>query len=118
MRLVTLAQASIHCRRDSGDDDADFEMKVEAASEMVLEYIGAGADSWTDSAGQPFEDSAGEALDVPKRVKMGTLALVEHLYRNRAGAQTDNQVPAEFGYGYLPQGVIALLYPLRKPTVA
>ena len=117
MRLVTLQQASLHCRRDTGDDDADFEMKVEAASEMVLEYIGTGADSWTDSAGQPFEDSNGEALDVPKRVKMATLTLVDHLYRNRAGA-TEDKVPEAAGYGYLPMGVVALLYPLRRPTVA
>lgn len=117
MRLVTVEQASAHCKRDTGDDDADFEMKVEAASEMVLEYIGAGADSWTDSAGQPFEDSSGEALDVPKRVKMATLTLVDHLYRNRDG-MTEDKVPEQYGYGYLPQGVVALLYPLRRPTVS
>jgi hypothetical protein len=117
MRLVTVEEASLHVRRDTGDDDDDFEMKVEAASELVLDYIGAGADAWTDSAGQPFEDSDGTALDVPKRVKAATLIMVGYLYRERDGSN-ENQVPTQWGYGYLPIGVTALLYSLRKPTVA
>jgi hypothetical protein len=32
MRLVTLQQASDHLRRDTTDDNADLELKVEAAS--------------------------------------------------------------------------------------
>lgn len=117
MRLVTLEQASAHCRRDSGDDDADFELKVEGASEMVMDYISESAKAaWTDSAGEPLEDSNGDPLNVPKRIKNATLTLIEHLYRNRDGA-TDDKVPEQFGYGYLPQGVTALLYSLRKPTV-
>ncbi len=117
MRLVSVQEASDHVRRDTGDDDEDFELKVEAASELVLDYIGATADAWTDSAGQTFDDSNGDALDVPKRVKAATLMLVGYLYRER-DASNENQVPTQWGYGYLPIGVTALLYSMRKPTVA
>lgn len=117
MKLVTVQEASDHVRRDTGADDLDFEMKVEAASELVLDYIGDAAAAWTDSTGQPFEDSNGIALDVPKRVKAATLMMVGYLYRER-DASNENQVPTQWGYGYLPIGVTALLYSLRKPTVA
>lgn len=117
MRLVSIQQASDHCRRDTGDDDADFALKVEGASEMVMDYISDNAkESWTDSTGAPYEDSNGDAMDVPKRVQSATLTLVDHLYRNRSG-ETEDKVPEQYGYGYLPQGVTALLYKLRKPTV-
>jgi hypothetical protein len=117
VRLVSVEAASAHVRRDTVDDDDDFAIKIEAASEMVLDYIGSAADPWTDSAGQPFEDSNGEAMDVPKRVQAATLIMVGYLYRER-DASNENQVPAQWGYGYLPVGVTALLYSLRKPTVA
>lgn len=118
MRLVSIEAATAHCRRDTvGTDDHDFALKVEGASEMVMGYISERAKAgWTDSAGEPFEDTAGDALDVPKRIRSATLTLVEHLYRNRDG-KTDDKVPEQYGYGYLPQGVVMLLYPMRKPTV-
>jgi len=117
MRLITLAQASAHLRRDTEDDDSDLLLKIEAASEMVLDYIGSGAEAWTDSSGLPIEDSNGEAMDVPKRVQSAVLMLTGYLYRER-DASMENQVPTQWGYGYLPIGVTALLYPLRRPTVA
>lgn len=116
MRLVTLAQSRAHLRTDSEDDDDDLLMKIEAASEMVLDYIGDGAEAWTDSAGAVYEDSNGQALDVPKRVQSATLMMVGYLYRER-DASMEHQVPTQWGYGYLPQGVTALLYSLRRPTV-
>lgn len=117
MRLVTLAQASAHLRRDTTDDDPDLLLKIEAASEMVMSYIGDGAEAWTDSSGSVIEDSAGDAMDVPKRVQSATLMMVGYLYRER-DAGNEYQVPAQWGFGYLPIGVTALLYPLRRPTVA
>lgn len=116
MKLVSVEQASQHVRRDNGDDDGDFELKVEAASELVLDYIGAGAEAWTDSAGEPFEDSNGVAIDVPKRVQAATLMLIGYLYRERDGSN-EYPVQSQWGYGYLPIGVTALLYSLRRPTV-
>lgn len=118
MKLVTLAQANLHLRRDSGDDDSDVLLKIEAASASVLEYLGAFADSFLDSAGEVLVDSAGDPLGIPSRVQSATLLTVGWLYRERDGSQ-EFAVPTQWGYGYgLPQGATALLYSLRKPTVA
>jgi hypothetical protein len=43
--------------------------------------------------------------------------MVGEFYRNREPAATD-VVPERFGYGYLPRAVVALLTPLRVPTIA
>lgn len=116
MKLVTLAQVSAHLRRDTTADDADLEDIIEAASEMVVDYIGAAADAFLDSAGDPVEDSNGEYPDVPKRVQRATCVLAGFLYKERDGSN-ENQVPSQWGYGYLPVGVVSLLYSMRKPTV-
>lgn len=63
--LVSLEQASEHLRRDTDADDLDLTLKIRAASAAVLTYLDGGADSFTDSAGDVFEDSNGTALDVP-----------------------------------------------------
>lgn len=117
MRLVTLQQASDHLRRDTTADDADLLLKIEAASEAVMGYLGDAAEAWTDSAGEPLEDSNGDAMDVPRVVQSATLQMVSYLYRERDGSN-EYAVSDKFGYGYLPAGVTALLYRLRKPTVA
>jgi hypothetical protein len=115
MRLVTIDEASAHLRRDTDDDNGDLLLKIEAASEMVMDYIG--EQDWTDSAGEPYEDTAGNGVDVPHRVRAATLMLIGYLYRER-DASMEHAVPTQWGFGFLPLGVTALLYPLRKPTVA
>lgn len=115
--LVSLEQARAHLRSDTDADDADLILKIESASESVLEYLGAGAATWTDSAGDTYDDSNGIALGVPSRVKIATLLTIAELYNERAGSQ-NHAVDPQFGYGYpLPKGAIAKLYPLRRPTV-
>lgn len=115
MMLVTLEQASAHLRRDTTEDDADLTLKIEAASGMVVDYIGDFADTFLDSAGDPIEDSNG--VICPPKVQSAVLMLIGYLYRERDGSM-EHTVPSQYGYGYLPLGVTALLYPLRKPTVA
>lgn len=117
MKLVTLEQASAHIRRDTDADDADLSLKIEIASAMIMEYLADSAESFTDSAGDLIEGTDGVAQDVPVIVQGATLLLIEHLYKNRDGA-TQNVVPAQYGFGYLPHGVIMLLYPIRRPSIA
>lgn len=117
MKLVTLAQARAHLRSDTDADDADLEMKIEAASELVMDYIGDGAEAFTDSAGDVYEDSNGLALDIPVRVQQATLVTVNWLYKERDGGN-EAAVDPQFGYGYtLPKGAIALVYSMRRPVV-
>lgn len=111
--LVTMAQARAHLRSDDTDDNADLELKLMAASEAVVDYLGDYAEAFANSDGTVKEGTA-----VPKRVQMATLLTIGYLYRERDGSQ-DYAVPPQFGYGFtLPQGATALLYSLRRPVIA
>lgn len=111
--LVTLAQAVAHLRCES--DDPSVPLLLSAASEAVLQYIG--DPTFVDTAGFVPVDSAGDPVGVPAQVKAATLLLLGDLYEHRKPEPTD-PVPAEFGYGYLPRAVVALLYPFRLPSLA
>lgn len=116
MMLVSLEQAKAHLRMDHDFDDSDITLKIEGASAAVLDYLKDYADSFLDSNGEVIEDSNGNP-DVPYQVKAATLLMLGDLYANREPIPTD-PVDAQYGYGYLPRAVIALLYPLREPTIA
>lgn len=111
--LVSLEQARAHLRADTTDGNLDLELKIKGASAAVLRYISNGADSFTDSAGDVFEDSNGVALDIPEDVQSATLFLIGYLDRNRDGDEDK-----AFERGYLPAPVTALLYPYRDPSLA
>lgn len=129
MMLVTLAQASAHLRRDTSDDDADLTLKIEAASGTVLNYLkgkrylyvpeyDSDGDVVLDSDGYPVPElDSDDAPVVRQEVKTATLIMVGELYKNRE-AEQGGAIDAQFGYGYLPRSVVALLYPLRDPALA
>lgn len=111
--LVTLAQAQFQCKSDAADDDA-LTLYIGAASRAVLAYLD-GA-SFLDSDGNVPTDSDGNPADVPEDVQLATLFLVAEWYRNR-DAEQGGAVDPQFGYGYLPRPVVALLYPYRTPVL-
>lgn len=127
MDFVTLQEASDHLRRDTTRDDADLQIKITAASDMVRRYVkymppweparDSNGQELFDSAGNPIyeEDSAGQRF-VRSELRMATLQLIDELYNSRGGEQR-GLIDAKFGYGYLPRGVIATLYGLRTPTL-
>lgn len=115
MKLVSLAQARAHLRSDTSDDDADLELKIEAASQMVVDYLKGYANGFLDSNGDVQADSNGEPI-VPKRVQAGVLLVIGFLYRERDGSN-EHAVPTEYGFGFLPAGAEAVLHSLRRPTV-
>jgi hypothetical protein len=114
--LVTLAQARAQLRSTTTADDTDLKMKISAASRAVVHYLDGGGRTFLNSSGQPDTDSAGKPLDVPEDVQLATLMLVAEYYKNREATQ-DGAVDPQFGYGYLPRPVVALLYPLRLPVI-
>lgn len=101
MMLVTLQQAKDHLRVDYDDEDAEIELLAKAAGSSVIAYLK------LDAAPDP----------VPFQVQAATLILTAELYKNREAMQ-DGEVDSQFGYGYLPRSVTALLYPLRDPALA
>lgn len=102
--IVTLQEARDHLRSDTDADDADLTIKIMAASAAVLTYLKVADESSIPAA----------ATDVAKQA---TLLLVGEFYARREGEQMGAPGP-EFGYGYLPRPVVALLYPHRDPSIA
>lgn len=113
MMLVTLQQASDHLRRDTSADDADLTLKIQAASQAVIDYMKNGA-TFIDSSGDAEYDSAGEALGVPKNVQIAVLLMTGILYKAREG---ENTVDDWYEFG-LPKAVQNILYGRRTPTMA
>jgi hypothetical protein len=119
--LVTLEEAKLHLRVDHDGDDDDITLKIEAASASVLSYIEDSQYLFLDTGGDELDladtsiDQA--ALRARHLCRQATLLMVGEFYRNREPAATD-VVPERFGYGYLPRTVVALLTPLRTPTIA
>lgn len=120
--LVSLKQASDHLRRDTDDDDADLELKIEAASEAVLNYLkDSSAITFLDTAGEVETDSAGNPVGVPRAIQIATLMLVGIFYRDRegqSGSSNSRSSASEWRQGFLPPAITAVLYPLRTPEVA
>jgi len=119
--LVTLDEAKLHLRVDHDADDDDITLKIEAASAAVLAYVDDSQYLFLDTGGDEidlFDTSTDQAAHRAKHLcRQATLLMVGEFYRNREPAATD-VVPERFGYGYLPRAVVALLTPLRVPTIA
>ena len=104
--LVTDQEALDHLRLDADPPDIyDLQLKIAAASIAVLKYLGEGA---------TFLDEDGECVptDVPGDIKIGTLFLIGYLYRLR-----DENKDGEFKPGFLPDPVLAFLWPYRTPPM-
>lgn len=98
--MITVADLKAQAHIDTDAEDALLQVYVDAANASVEKYI-------TD-----------ELTDVPEStVKVAQMQLASMMYRERDGSN-EYAVPAQYGYGYLPAAVVALLYPYRKPSLA
>lgn len=124
-QLITLAQAKAHLRVDHDLDDDDIALKLEAASAAVLAYIGDTQYLFIDTGGELIEFDTTDTGTQPEQAalralhtaRQATKLLLGDFYKNREPMAADVVAP-QFGYGYLPRSVVALLYPLRDPTIA
>lgn len=116
MKLVTLTEAKYQLMMDHDQDDPYITLLIQGASAAVVEYLKSGA-AFLDSSGEVTVDSSGEPEGVPFQVKAATLILIAEWYKNRE-AEQDGAIDAQWGFGYLPRPVTALLYPLRDPAMA
>lgn len=99
--IVTRAQAASHLRIDDASvEAADLDLKIAAASAVVLDYLEMEFADFGDS------DSDGPP-EIPEQIQAATLLLVGEFHRNRDGGS------ANFGEANLPAPVRALLYPLK-----
>lgn len=114
--LVSLQQASDHLRRDTTDDNADLELKIEAASLAVLNYID--DHSFLDSSGFPELDSAGDPIDVPRPIQSAVLLILGDLYADRDQENfREGGSSSRIGEILQSRTVHFLLDPYRIPTL-
>lgn len=131
VELVTLRQAKDHLRIDTDDGDNDLNLKINAASNAVLNYIkrsgiayeyevDADGDPILDSAGDRIfiVDSAGDKIPLPE-VQSAVLIMLGLIYVDRDGQdfQRDER-NLTLGELQIPRTVKWLLDPLRCPTMA
>lgn len=115
--LVTIEQARAQLRNEGTPDDDDLRLKISAASEMVLAYIGRAADAFIDGDGVLKKDKDGKPL-TPATVQLATLVTVNYLYRERDGSQK-NAIDPQFGYGCaLPKSAVSMLFKMRLQGMA
>lgn len=101
MMLITRQQAADHLRIDDiASEVEDLDLKILAASAVVLDYVELTEEDFADS------DSDGE-LDIPYQMKAATLLLLGDIHRYR-----DSGSPV-YSEALLPPAVRALLYPLK-----
>jgi hypothetical protein len=117
VKLISLDQAKAHLRVDHDEDDADIDLKIGAASEAILDYLKLPADAYADDSSGEIEFDSDGPVNVPMRVQQAVLLLLGEFYRSRDGQQ-QGEVPTQWGYGYLPRPVVALLYSMRDPTIS
>lgn len=111
MPLLTLDQAREHVRAQGVPDDADLQLKVNAACILAQEHVG--RTIYPTQAELDAAVLAGTAGDTPPMVvndlvRAAILLIVGHLYNNREDVTTG---PAGVE---LPQGSRSLLGPYRK----
>lgn len=113
--LVSLQQASDHLRRDTDDDDNDLILKINAASQAVLNYIT--VKDFLNSGGDVDFSSDGEPLGVPEPIQAAVLIVLGMLYIDRDGQDFKEQNRPRLGDIILPRAVHFLLDSYRTPVV-
>jgi hypothetical protein len=110
--LVSLDNIKVHLGIDFTTYDSYITLQINAASEMIIDYLKNGADSFTDSMGETVNDSNGVAIGVPYKVQAACMLLVGYMFKNR-----DVNPDGAFQLGMLPNDVTAMLYSLRDPAL-
>lgn len=114
--LVSLRAASEHLRRDTNDDDQDLALKIEAASQAVLNYID--KKDFLETDGEVFIGSDDEPQGVPTPIQQAVLILVGQFYADRDGVDFRGGSGDErLSRIILPRAVHFLLDPYRKPRL-
>lgn len=107
VQLVSLDEIKAALRIDGGDEDGALTLLCEAASESVIAYLKAGANSFYDGA------ALIPGTEVPAPVKAAAIYWVGTLRRN-----PDNNTEGAFQIGFPPYPVASMLYPFRDPALA
>jgi len=121
VQLVSLVQASAHLRIDNTDDDNDLTLKISAASNAVINYLGAEKSAEIisfDSAGEVVFDSNDEPVGVPEEIQACVLIILGMLYNDRDGEDFNKTISERTGNIIMPRIVHLLLDPYKLPIIA
>jgi len=114
--LVTLAQAKAHLRvsdwgESPGPEDLDIQLKINAATAIVITYIDRSDDEdWSEEIQSWTEET------VPGDIQAAVLCMVEYLYRFRGGDVLTDAPKSQ--HGWLPPDVVNYLTRWRDPAVS
>lgn len=100
-KLVTLEAVKRRQRIWHDDDDADLEIMIEQASDIILNYIGKSETEWTDTTAPPL-------------IQAAILYQVGVMWADR-GTSDPIYAPAD---GYLDRRITSILHRYRKPVMA
>lgn len=115
--IVTRQQAMDHLKIDDATDEADdLDLKILAASAIVLDFLETEASDYADSSDDSGDSSGSGSsggsgsttYDWPYQLQAATLLLVGDMHRYR-----DTGIPT-YSDTQLPQAVRAILFPLKS----
>lgn len=117
--LASVAQVKARVRFDHDAEDADWELAIQSASAMILNYL-RDPTLYQDSSGNVLTDSNGDVLPatyatptgVPAEVMQATILLAGMIKRDPDGKEMTS-----WQQGYLPWPVTAGIYMLRSPAL-
>lgn len=117
--LVTTTQARAHLKLSSTDDETDLQLKIDAATQLVCEYIAdrqPADDDWIDTI--EAWNTGSPAVATPPVIVHAVLLQVAELYRFR-GDDADDQAPAlQSDKGFLAPMVARMLSRYRSPVLS
>lgn len=116
--IVTLAQAQDHLALPYGQHEEDLELKIAAATQLVLEYIAQRRDEdeqteWV----QTIESWGIGSPEAPRVIVMAVLIQVGELYRFRGDDMATDRPPSGDGTELTPL-VRRLLHRYRSPSIS
>jgi hypothetical protein len=109
--LITLDEAKAHLRVTTIQDDGDIQLKLLAATQVVIDYLTRRDTDWN------AEMDAWTAETVPPSVRAAIFVQLGELYRKR-GDDPDTEPRPASGGAFLSPTVTALLMRYRDPGVA
>lgn len=105
MKIVTMEQAKQHLRVDTDFMDADIELKLEAVSYLVFDFVKVPYDFYE-------VDDDNVVIDAPFPLRAAALVWLGILFKHRDGGSDES-----LSFGEIPKTVSNLLYMYRTPTI-
>lgn len=114
--IVTLEQAQDHLSLPEGQGETDLQLKIDAATQLVCEYI---ADRQPEDVDWVAEIESWDvgSPEAPKIIVMAILTQVGEFYRFRGDDMATDRPPTGDGSDLSPM-VKRLLHRYRSPSIA